>query len=99
MILGLLGQMSQCPRDLQAVSDIIEDGLVKFDINFEGWSALLRRTCLIYGLEDPLDILQEPWRSDRWRQHCKEVVTEYWRDVLVRSCETYTSLLEDRRIF
>ena len=54
-ILGLLGQLAQCPRDLQAVSDIIEDCLIKFDINFPGWSGLVRRTTVLYGLDDPMD--------------------------------------------
>ena len=77
-ILGLLGQLAQCPRDIQSVSDIIEDGLIRFDIDFEGWSGIVRRTSLLYGLEDPLDILQQPWRSERWRAHC-------------RNCLLYTS--------
>ena len=90
-ILGLLGQIAQCPRDL-SVAEIVEDGLIKFDINFEGWSGLARKTCVLYGLEDPLDIIQHPWRSDRWQLHCKQVVTKYWLDLLIQSCESYSSL-------
>ena len=89
-ILGLVGQIAECPRDLQSVADVIEDGLVKFDINFDCWSGLARRTSVLYGLEDPLDIIEQPWRSDRWRHHCKKVVTKYWLEVLVQSCETYS---------
>ena len=47
-ILGLLGQVSQCPRDLQAVTDIVEDSLEKYDLEFCGWSGLARRTSILY---------------------------------------------------
>ena len=46
-ILGLLGQLAQCPRDLQAVSDIVQDGLEKFDLTFQGWSGLARKTAML----------------------------------------------------
>ena len=35
-ILGLLGQVAQCPRDLQAVTDIVEENLARYDIEFPG---------------------------------------------------------------
>ena len=57
-ILGLLGQIAQCPRFLQSVTDIIEDSLTKFDIQFLGWSGLARRTAALYGLDDPLELLE-----------------------------------------
>ena len=91
-ILGLLGQISQCPHELQSVSDILEDHLTKYDIDFEGWSGLCRSTCALYGLDDPLDIIQQPWKSDRWQEHCRVAVTKYWLDILVQSCEEYSSL-------
>ena len=81
-VFGLLGQIAGCSRDLQAVSDIIEDGLVRFDISFPGWSGIVRRTCTLYGLDDPLELLQHSWRSGRWRQYCKKVVTNYWLEIL-----------------
>ena len=91
-ILGLLGQVAQCARELQAVTDIIEDGLTQYDIEFPGWSGLVRQTCVLYGLDDPLELIQQPWRADRWRLHCKTVVTEYWVTVLRKSCTTYSTL-------
>ena len=49
-------------------------------------------TATTYGLDDPLELLQHPWRADRWRQHCKKVITEYWVKVLHESCQSYTSV-------
>ena len=91
-ILGLFGQICQCPRDIQDVSHTIEDGLIKYDINFQGWSGLVRRTAAIYGLDDPLQLIQYPWRSDRWRKHCKNTVTKYWVEILHKSCESLSTL-------
>ena len=91
-ILGLLGQLAQCPRDLQAVSDIVEDCLTKYDIQFTGWSGMARRAAVLYGLDDPLDLLQQPWRADRWRQHVKKVIMGYWASVLSESCSSYSTL-------
>ena len=45
---------------------------------FKGWSTLARLTCEKYGLPDPLDIMMEPWRPDRWRLFCKEAITTQW---------------------
>ena len=89
---GLLGQVAQCPRDLQAVTDIVEENLARYDIDFPGWTGVVRKTATTYGLDDPLELLQQPWRADRWRQHCKKVITEYWVKVLHESCQSYTSL-------
>ena len=91
-IMSLLGQITQCPRDLQSVSDIIEDGLTKFDLDFSGWSGLVKRTAVLYGLMDPLELIQQPWRSDRWRLNCKKVITNYWIDVLHKACEPLSTL-------
>ena len=46
----------------------------------------------MYGLDDPLDLLQQPWRADRWRQHVKKVIMEYWTSVLSESCSSYSTL-------
>ena len=91
-IMGLLGQLAQCPRDIQSVADIVQDGLEKFDVNFQGWSALSRRTSILYDLEDPLEIMQEPWPSDRWRAYCKKMITNYWVKTLHEACEGYSTL-------
>ena len=34
--------------------------------------------------------MQQPWRSDRWRLHCKKVITKYWIDLLHESCQDYS---------
>ena len=39
-ILRLLGQLAICDRDLQSVSDILENNLGEEDIHFAGWSGL-----------------------------------------------------------
>ena len=49
-ILGLLGQLGVCDTQSQDVRDIIENGLTFYGINFPGWSGLIRRACLKYGL-------------------------------------------------
>jgi len=74
------------------VSDIIEDGLVRFGVNFPGWSGLVRRTAALYGIDDPLELLQHPWRSERWRHHCKKVITKYWINILHSNCEPLSTL-------
>ena len=81
-ILGLLGQLAQCPRDLQAVSDIVQDGLEKFDPTFQGFSGIARRTAALYGIQDPLELMQEPWAADRWRTYCRNATgwTNNWKN-------------------
>ena len=79
-ILGLLGQLAMCNQDAQNIRQIIEHSLTFYDVNFSGWSGLVRRTCLKYGLPDPLQYLQYPWRADRWRQHCKSTIQQYWEE-------------------
>ena len=91
-ILGLLGQLAQCPRDLQAVSDIVQDGLEKFDLTFQGWSGLARKTAMIYNIQDPLELMQEPWSSERWRTFCRKIVTDYWISTLHESSKSYSTL-------
>ena len=90
-ILGLLGQLAICDQELQNIRTVIEHSLTFYGVNFPGWSGLVRRTCLKYGLPDPLQYLQHPWRADRWRQHCKRIVQDYWETQLiqvVKSSET-----------
>ena len=71
-ILGLFGQLAMCEDDKQTVRRIIANSLTYYDLNFNGWSGLVRKTCLCYDLPDPIQIMQYPWRPDRWRQFCKE---------------------------
>ena len=60
-ILRLAGQLAICDRELQSVSEILENNLSGEDINFAGWSGLARCTTSIYGLIDPLELFQNPW--------------------------------------
>ena len=91
-ILRLVGQLAICDRNLQNVSEIIEKNLVNEDIAFPGWSGLAKRTAAIYDLEDPLELFQEPWRSDRWSKYAKEIVTDYWTALLKENAATYSCL-------
>ena len=43
-IMGLLGQLSVCPSDLQSVTDIIYNNLAFYGADFGGWSGLARQT-------------------------------------------------------
>ena len=79
-ILGLLGQLAMCDQEAQNIRRIIEHSLTFYGVDFPGWSGVARRTCLKYGLPDPLQYLQYPWRADRWRQHCKATVQRYWEE-------------------
>ena len=47
-------------------------------------------TCLKYGLPDPLQYLDFPWRPDRWRVHCKKIVEQHWTQILKTAAETET---------
>ena len=91
-ILRLLGQLAICDRDLQSVSDILENNLGEEDIHFAGWSGLARRTTSLYGLPDPLELFQNPWDSDRWSQFSKKAVIKYWTTLLQNNAASYTSL-------
>ena len=77
-ILGLLGQLALCDQDEQNVRIIVQHNLSFFDEKFGGWSGLVRNTAAAYGLPDPLQYMGHPWRSDRWRAHSREVVTNHW---------------------
>ena len=48
-ILGLLGQLGQCDTEAQSVRGVVENSLAFYGINFNGWSGLVRRTCLKYN--------------------------------------------------
>ena len=45
--------------DLQSVLEIIKDGLVGYDINFPEWTGLAQRTAALYGIDDPLELLEQ----------------------------------------
>ena len=77
-ILGLLGQISICPSDQQNVKDIILHNLTFYGNSLKGWSTLVRQTCIKYDLPDPLDYMANPWRADRWRGHCTDIVRKHW---------------------
>ena len=87
-ILGLLGQLAMCDQEAQSIRAIIEHSLTFYGISFNGWSGLARKTCLKYGLPDPLQYLQNPWRPDRWRSHCKQTVQNYWDERLLEAANT-----------
>ena len=90
-ILGLLGQLAMCDTESQSVRGVMVNNLTFYGVNFDGWTGLVRRTCLKYDLPDPLQYLQNPWRADRWRDHCKKIVSDYWETqflIKVRSMES-----------
>ena len=77
-IMGLLGQLALCDQGDQNVRDIIVNNLAFFNEKFAGWSGLVRTTAKMYGLPDPSQYMEHPWRPDRWRSHCRTVIAEYW---------------------
>ena len=91
-ILGLLGQIAVCPDDQQYVREAIKNNLVFYGNNLKGWSTLARQTCQKYDLPDPLEVMTNPWRPDRWRQHCKQIVTTHWEHTLVSEAVELDSL-------
>ena len=85
-----------CSPDLQNITDIIKNNLEDYDVNFLGWSGLVRRTFLKYSIPaDPLQYLQYPWLPDRWRRHCKEIVVRFWDDKLREEVSTSRSSLKE----
>ena len=91
-ILALYGQLAMCDQEAQTIRKIVEHSLTFYGVNFPGWSGLVRRTCLFYGLPDPLLYLQNPWRPDRWRNHCKKIVVGYWETMFIRTVEDTPTL-------
>ena len=91
-IMRLVGQTAISSRDIQDVSDIIHHHLTKYEINFPGWSGVARRTAAIYGIYDPLEIMEQPWRSDRFSSYAKDIITKYWTEILKESADSYESL-------
>ena len=63
-----------------------------YDIEFPGWSGLVRRTAALYDLPDPLDYMNHPWVPKRWRAHVREVVTNYWNTLLKEKASSQDSL-------
>jgi hypothetical protein len=90
-ILGLLGQLGMCDQGDQNVRASILHNLAFFDDKFTGWSAVVRKTAEVYGLPDPLQYLQHPWRPDRWRSHCRTAITEHWDQKLRTEAEPRSS--------
>jgi hypothetical protein len=84
-ILGLLGQLAMCDGESQSIRLVITNTLTFYGMNFTGWSSLVRKTCHKYGLPDPLQYMQYPWRPDRWRDHCKRTVRDYWEKQLLQT--------------
>ena len=52
-IMGLLGQLAICSKDLQNVTEIIHHNLIFYGSEFGGWSGLARSTAEKYSLPDP----------------------------------------------
>ena len=90
-ILGLLGQLALCDGDDQNIRNVIIHDLAFFDENFAGWSGLVRKTTKKYGLPDPLQYFDHPWRPDRWRSNCRKVICEYWDKKLRSEAEEKSS--------
>ena len=84
-ILGLLGQLALCDSEAQNIKLVIINTLTFYGMDFTGWSSLVRKTCLKYGLPDPLQYIEYPWRPDRWRDHCKRTVKDYWEKQLLQT--------------
>ena len=63
-----------------------------YDIEFPGWSGLVRRTAALYDLPDPLDYMNHPWVPKRWRAHVREVVTNYRNTLLKEKAASQDSL-------
>ena len=91
-ILALFGQLAVCDDELQSVKTVIENSLTFYGITFNGWSGLVRQTCLKYNLPDPLQYLLYPWRPDRWRNYCKGEVEKFWNRELLDIVENTPSL-------
>ena len=84
-VLGLLGQLGMCDGEAQNIKQVITNTLTFYGLEFNGWSTLVRKICLKYGLPDPLHYLEHPWRANRWRSHCKKIVVSYWEKQLLQT--------------
>ena len=91
-ILGLLGQVAMCSEDQQNVTAIIRSNLQDFDISFSGWSSLARKTTEKYFLPDPSQYMSHPWIPDRWRRHCKSIITDIWDEKLRQEASSKPTL-------
>ena len=72
--------------------DIIYNNLAFYDSQFGGWSGLVRLTASKYGLPDPAQYMQSPWRPDRWRTYCQDKVAAHWDAKLKEEAESKLSL-------
>ena len=52
---------------------------------------VFKRTAQEYGLPDPLQYLEKPWRPDRWRSHCRQIISEKWDKTLREEAAPKTS--------
>ena len=53
---------------------------------------MARITCLKYGLPDPLQYLEHPGRPERWRDHCKLTVRNYWENEFLKVVQASDTL-------
>ena len=83
--MGWLGQLAMCDGESKSIRLVITNSLTFYGMNFTGWSSLVRKTCHKYGLPDPLQYMQYPWRPDRRRDHCKRTVKDYWEKQLLQT--------------
>ena len=90
-IMGLHGQLSISDDDNQNVRQVVKHNLAFFDDKFVGWSGVVRRTALEYGLPDPLQYMENPWRPDRWRSHCQTEISDHWNRKLRAEAEPRSS--------
>ena len=72
---------------------MISYNLAFFDEKFGGWSGLIRKTALEYDLPDPLHYFDKPWQPDRWRAHCKMIISTKWDNKLREELEPKSSSL------
>ena len=64
----------QTEKCLQAIIDQ-HLWIMVYGTDFKGWSTLARLTYQKNGVPDPLDIMIDPWRPDRWGLYFKYAVT------------------------
>ena len=74
------------------MTDIIHHSLVFYCSKIGGWSGLVRTTAEKYSLPDPAQYMMHPWRADRWRAHCRDVIADYWDRKLKQAAEVMNSL-------
>ena len=81
-IMGLLCQLALCDEENQNVQRSIVNNRALFDGKFVDLSSLATRTPAVYGLPDHMQHFEHPWRPDRWRFHCRTVISDNWDEKL-----------------